>query len=93
MHPILGVVRQHLGVDLAAPKGTPVMAAADGRVVSIGRNGGFGKQIIISHGSEYRTHYGHMSNFRKGLKVGSPGQAETDNRLCGLHRTRYWTAP
>jgi murein DD-endopeptidase MepM/ murein hydrolase activator NlpD len=71
MHPILKVVRQHLGVDLAAPRGTPVMAAADGRIVSIGTNGGFGKQIIIAHGVDYRTHYGHFSRFKKGLKVGS----------------------
>ncbi len=70
MHPILGVIRQHLGVDLAAPKGTPIMAAADGRVVQIRRNGGFGNQIILSHGGEFRTHYGHLSRFKKGLKKG-----------------------
>ena len=70
-HPILGVVRQHLGVDLAAPRGTPIMAAADGRIVSQGTNGGFGKQIIIAHGNDYRTHYGHLSRFKKGLKAGS----------------------
>ncbi|MCK4839001.1 MAG: M23 family metallopeptidase [Desulfobulbaceae bacterium] len=70
-HPILGVVRQHLGVDLAAPYGTPIMAAADGKIVSLGTNGGFGKQIIIAHGNDYRTHYGHLSRFKKGLKTGS----------------------
>lgn len=70
-HPILGVVKQHLGVDLAAPLGTPVMAAADGKVVSIGRNGGFGKQIIIAHGNEYRTHYGHLDGYKSGLTIGS----------------------
>jgi len=69
-HPILGVIRQHLGVDLAAPIGTPVMAAADGRVTFVGTKGGFGKQIILAHGNEYRTHYGHLSRFKKGLKVG-----------------------
>lgn len=70
-HPILGVVRPHLGVDLAAPHGTPIMAAADGRIVSLGTNGGFGKQIIIAHGNDYRTHYGHLSSFSRGLKTGS----------------------
>ncbi|MBU0481812.1 MAG: M23 family metallopeptidase [Proteobacteria bacterium] len=71
LHPILGVIKKHLGVDLAAPKGTPVMASADGKVEFIGTNGGFGKQIVLSHGGNYRTHYGHLSNFRAGLKVGS----------------------
>jgi murein DD-endopeptidase MepM/ murein hydrolase activator NlpD len=70
MHPILGVVRKHLGVDLAAPRGTPVMAAADGKVFRMGYNGGFGNQIVLSHGSGYKTYYGHLSRFRKGLKVG-----------------------
>ena len=70
-HPILGVVKQHLGIDLAAPHGTPVMAAADGKIVSVGTNGGFGKQVIIAHGNDYRTHYGHLSKFTKALKVGS----------------------
>jgi murein DD-endopeptidase MepM/ murein hydrolase activator NlpD len=70
-HPVLGVVRPHLGVDLAAPLGTPVMAVADGKVVFMGTNGGFGKQIVIAHGNDYRTHYGHLSRFNKGLRVGS----------------------
>ncbi len=69
-HPILGVVRQHLGVDLAAPRGTPIMAAADGKVYKMGYNGGFGNQIVLSHGSGYKTYYGHLSRFRKGLRPG-----------------------
>jgi len=71
LHPILGVVKEHLGVDLAAPTGTPIMAAADGRVVTIGNNGGFGKQIVLAHGGDYRTYYGHLSKFKRGIKVGS----------------------
>ncbi len=71
MHPILGVIKKHLGVDLAAPHGTPIMAAADGRITMMRTNGGFGKQIVLSHGGNYRTHYGHLSKFRKGLQVGS----------------------
>ncbi len=70
-HPILGVVRPHLGVDLAAPIGTPIMAAADGKVVFVGRKGGFGRHIILSHAAGYRTHYGHLSRYRKGLKKGA----------------------
>lgn len=70
-HPILNVVRPHLGVDLAAPTGTPVMAASDGRVISIGWRGGFGKTIVLKHANGYKTHYGHLSAYKKGLKVGS----------------------
>jgi murein DD-endopeptidase MepM/ murein hydrolase activator NlpD len=70
LHPILGIVRPHLGIDLAAPIGTPVMAAANGRVQFIGINGGFGKQIVLDHAGGYRTYYGHLSRFRTGLQVG-----------------------
>ena len=71
MHPILGVVRPHLGIDLAAPVGTPIMAVGDGKVVSIGNQGGFGKQIVIAHPNGCRTYYGHLSRFQKGLRAGS----------------------
>lgn len=70
-HPISGRIKPHLGVDLAAPIGTPIMAVADGRVVEIGRNGGFGNQIVIAHSGDYKTHYGHLSRFKSGLRRGS----------------------
>lgn len=71
LHPVLGIVRPHLGVDLAAPRGTPVMAAADGKIVSMGTNGGFGKLIVISHGGDFKTYYGHLSGYKEGLRPGS----------------------
>jgi murein DD-endopeptidase MepM/ murein hydrolase activator NlpD len=70
-HPILGRMRPHLGVDLAAPEGTPVLAAADGVVVFLGYNGGFGNQIVIEHAGGFRTHYGHLSRYHPDLKKGS----------------------
>ncbi|OGR01241.1 MAG: hypothetical protein A2511_15065 [Deltaproteobacteria bacterium RIFOXYD12_FULL_50_9] len=70
-HPILNIVRPHLGIDLAAPAGTPIMAAADGTVQSLGRNGGFGNQIVLNHGGDYQTYYGHLAGFKSGLRSGS----------------------
>jgi murein DD-endopeptidase MepM/ murein hydrolase activator NlpD len=71
LHPILGYSRAHKGVDYAAPTGTPIKAAGDGRIALRGRNGGYGNCIIINHGAKYTTVYGHMSRFKSGLHVGS----------------------
>jgi murein DD-endopeptidase MepM/ murein hydrolase activator NlpD len=60
-HPILGFVRFHDGVDLAAAWGTPIVAAADGRVISAGWNGGYGRAVVIAHADGLETKYGHMS--------------------------------
>jgi murein DD-endopeptidase MepM/ murein hydrolase activator NlpD len=59
-HPILGIVRPHLGIDYAAPSGTQISAAADGKVSFAGHKGGFGNLIILSHGGAYETYYGHL---------------------------------
>ncbi len=70
-HPVLGKKRPHQGVDYAAAIGTPIKAAGDGRVIFRGRKGGYGNAVIIKHGSEYSTLYGHMSRFRSSVKKGS----------------------
>lgn len=70
-HPVLDIVRPHLGVDLAAPAGTPIMAASDGRVNFAGWKGGFGKQVIIDHGGGYQTFYGHLSGFANNIIAGA----------------------
>ena len=70
MHPILKIRRPHLGIDYAAPRGTPVRAAADGRIVYVGRKGGMGKMIKIRHNGPYSTAYGHLSRYKKSLKKG-----------------------
>ena len=70
-HPITKVVRPHLGIDLAAPAGTPILAASEGKVIQRGRNGGFGKTVIVKHAGGYKTHYGHLSRYAKNIKVGS----------------------
>jgi len=60
-HPILGYVRMHAGLDLAARYGSPIVAAADGRVVSAGWSGGYGNLVRIAHNGNIQTMYGHMS--------------------------------
>ena len=69
-HPILGGVRPHYGVDYAAPVGTPIWAVADGTVVSVGWNGGFGRQVVLRHVNGYKTYYGHLSRYGSGIRRG-----------------------
>ncbi len=71
MHPILNKIRAHKGIDYAAPRGTPIKAAGDGRVMLAGRHGGYGNAVIIQHGNNYKTLYGHMQGFAKGVRSGS----------------------
>lgn len=70
-HPILNKIRAHKGVDYAAPRGTPIKAAGDGRVTLAGRKGGYGNTIVIKHGQRYQTLYAHMQGFAKGVRAGS----------------------
>jgi murein DD-endopeptidase MepM/ murein hydrolase activator NlpD len=71
LHPILNRIRGHMGTDYAAPTGTPVHAAGDGRVSFAGPRGGYGNAIVLAHGSSVSTLYGHMSRFAKHLRVGT----------------------
>jgi murein DD-endopeptidase MepM/ murein hydrolase activator NlpD len=59
LHPILSVFRAHRGVDMAAPAGTPIVAAAAGRVISVGRHLGYGLTVEVEHGGEVVTRYAH----------------------------------
>jgi murein DD-endopeptidase MepM/ murein hydrolase activator NlpD len=70
-HPILNTIRAHKGTDYAAPKGTEVIATADGKVTFVGRNGSFGKLIVIQHGDRIVTKYAHLNDYAKGLRVGT----------------------
>ena len=79
-HPILGYTRMHKGVDFAAPSGTPIYAAGNGRVTKAGRNGGYGNYVEIRHNGEYSTAYAHLSRFAKGM---SPGQRVSQGQVIG----------
>jgi len=70
LHPILGGSRPHLGVDYAAPMGTPVWAIADGAVAAAGWNGGYGKQVVLKHVKGYQSFYGHLSRIAPGMQKG-----------------------
>ncbi len=70
-HPVLGYSKMHKGVDFAAPRGTPIMAAGAGKILKIGRLGSYGNYVRIRHNKTYDTAYAHMCRFAKGLKRGS----------------------
>jgi len=71
LHPILGVVRMHEGVDLGAPEGAPVLAAADGMVTDAGPAGGYGNMLHIRHAAGWVTGYAHLSAFAPGIASGT----------------------
>ncbi len=91
-HPILGYSKMHRGVDFAAKRGTPIMAAGDGRVTFSGRNGAFGRFIEIKHLNNFKTGYAHLYKFAKGVKKGKLvkqgdiiGYVGTSGRSTGPH--------
>lgn len=69
-HPILNKWRAHKGTDFAAPMGTRVKVTADGIVSVVGRQGGYGNVVMVSHQGRYTTVYGHLSRFALGLHKG-----------------------
>ena len=69
-HPILKKYTRHHGVDYAAPYGTKVWAIANGKVAFVGRKGPLGNYIEIEHSNGYKTGYGHLRGFARGLKKG-----------------------
>ena len=77
-HPILGYQRMHNGVDLAASYGTPIVAAADGKVIEAGWHGGYGRLVEIAHANGIRTIYGHMSRI-----AAAPGAIVRGGQVIG----------
>lgn len=70
-HPVLNTIRAHKGTDYAAPRGTPIKAAGDGKVIFAGSKGGYGNTLIIQHGQTYQTLYAHLHKFGKNVKRGA----------------------
>jgi len=91
-NPVTRRVVPHHGVDYAAQSGTPVVAAADGRVASAGWDGALGRAVRIRHGSEYVTIYGHLRGFARGIRRGAEvrqnqviGYVGSSGRATGPH--------
>ncbi len=80
MHPILKIRRPHLGVDYAAPAGTPVYAIGDGEIIKAAYNKSSGNMVRIKHNSVYSTAYLHLSRYGKGI---SPGKYVKQGDLIG----------
>ena len=88
LHPILNLIRGHMGTDYAAPTGTPVHAAGDGRVSFAGWRGGYGNAVVLAHTNSISTLYGHMSRFARNHSRGLARPAGRRHRLCGHDRPR-----
>ncbi len=70
-HPVLKTVRPHRGTDYAAPRGTPIKAAGDGKVIFRGVKSGYGNVVILQHGGNITTLYAHMSKFASKVRAGT----------------------
>jgi murein DD-endopeptidase MepM/ murein hydrolase activator NlpD len=90
-HPVLHHYAPHLGVDYAAPVGTPIMATGDGTVLETGRNSANGKYVKLRHPNGYTTYYLHLSRFAKGA---GPGARVRQGEIIGyVGMTGYATGP
>lgn len=69
-HPVLKKWKAHLGVDYAARRGTPIVAAGSGRIIYAARLGSYGNLVKIRHDDGYETRYAHMKSFRRGIRKG-----------------------
>lgn len=63
--------RAHMGIDYAAPIGTPIFSVANGKVVHMGYSGAFGNLIVLEHPGNYHTYYAHLSNYNTELELGN----------------------
>jgi murein DD-endopeptidase MepM/ murein hydrolase activator NlpD len=91
-HPILRYTKMHRGIDFAAPRGTPIMAAGRGVVTMAGRRGSFGNYVRIRHNATYSTAYAHMKKIARGIRRGRRvrqgqiiGYVGTTGRSTGPH--------
>ncbi len=91
-HPVLKKWKAHLGIDYAARRGTPIVAAGSGTIIYAARLGTYGKLVKIRHADGYETRYAHMKSFRRGIRRGkyvkkghTIGYVGTTGRSTGPH--------
>jgi murein DD-endopeptidase MepM/ murein hydrolase activator NlpD len=87
--PFSGQAKFHRGVDLAAPEGTPVVAALPGKVVSAGYESGYGNSVLLEHDGGIRTRYGHLSS----IKVRQGDVVTSESALGAVGSTGHSTGP
>jgi murein DD-endopeptidase MepM/ murein hydrolase activator NlpD len=87
VHPVFGTWKQHKGVDMAAPTGTPIKASGDGTVDFVGVSNGYGNMVVLKHWANYSTAYGHMSRFASNLRR---GQKVAQGDVIGYVGTTGW---
>ncbi|MEM9621296.1 MAG: peptidoglycan DD-metalloendopeptidase family protein [Pseudomonadota bacterium] len=91
VHPLWKTVRPHRGIDYAAPAGTPILAAGDGKVTQASRTQANGNFVVIQHGEQFVTKYLHLSKFGRGIKRGAK---VSQGQVIGLVGATGWaTAP
>ncbi len=91
LHPLFNRVRAHLGVDYAAPSGTPVKASGKGAVKTLDRNSSSGNYVVIQHPDGIQTRYLHLSRFARGLRPGT--RVEQGDVIGFVGATGWATGP
>lgn len=91
IHPVFGDRRFHEGVDFGAPKGTPVVATADGTIEDIGWRGNYGEYIRVRHDGHLETAYAHLAGFARGMQRGT--QVKRGEVIGYVGRTGVATGP
>ena len=91
VHPLFKTVRPHRGIDYAAPSGTPILAAGDGRVVKSSRTKANGNYVVIQHGEQFVTKYLHLSKFGRGIRAGA--KVDQGQTIGYVGATGWATAP
>lgn len=89
LHPVLGVNKLHTGVDISAPSGAKVVAADSGTVIIAGWFGAYGNTVVVDHGDNIATLYGHLSEVK--VKVGD--QVERGQQIGNVGSTGLSTGP